>query len=136
MSITSKNGFRAFLIVSTLIGFGGLVDVIFPSLLSPELQEYFAKAEVTNYGKFLAAYSFIMSIIGLVSFIGILKFRKWARSLYVILTIVGLLFTPFYTEQISSGLSSAFSSFSSIASGIILALMYMPPVKEYSENQT
>jgi succinate-acetate transporter protein len=93
MSITSKNGFRAFLIVSTLIGFGGLVDVIFPSLLSPELQEYFAKAEITNYGKFLAAYSFIMSIIGLVSFIGILKFRKWARSLYVILTIVGLLFT-------------------------------------------
>lgn len=136
MSITSKNGFRAFLIVNTLIGFGGLVDVIFPSLLSPELQEYFAKVEVTNYGIFLAAYSFIMSIIGFVSFIGILKFRKWARSLYVILTIVGLLFTPFFTEQISSGLSSAFSSFSSITSGIILALMYMSPVKEYFENQT
>jgi hypothetical protein len=116
------------------MGFGGLVDVIFPSLLSPELQKYFANAEVTSYGKFLAVYTVIMFIIGLVSFIGVLLFRKWARILSVIITIVGILFMPFFNEQISSGLSAAFSIFSSIASGIILALMYTSPVKEYFEG--
>jgi hypothetical protein len=108
MSVTSKNGFRTLLVLSTLTGFGGLADVIFPSLLSPELREYFSKAEVTSYGKFLAAYTFLMSFLGIVAFIGVLMFRKWARTLSVILTVIGILFLPFFTEQISSGLSAAF----------------------------
>ena len=136
MNITTKNGFRAFLIFTVLISFGSLVDVFFPSLLSPELQDYFEKAEVTSNGIFLAIYSLVMTVMGIVALIGVLMYRKWGRALTVTLTILGILLLPIFDEQISSGLSAAFSSFSATAGGIILALMYLSPVKEHFERQT
>ena len=134
MNITSKYGFRLFVILSVFVGFGALVDLLFPSLLSAELQEYFNSAELTSYGGFLATTSIALPFLGLISLIGILMFRSWGRTLYVGLTIVGILFLPFFNEQISSGLSAAFSTLSTLTSGMIIILMYVAPVNEYFKN--
>jgi hypothetical protein len=134
MSITSKNGFRSLIIVSFISGFGGVLDRVFPSLLSPELQEYFNSAQVTNYGIILAAISLVLILLSLIALIGVLMFRRWGRTLYVSVTALGIALLPLFNEQISSGIAAAFSTFSTISAGMAIALMFVDPVKANFES--
>ena len=132
----TRNKFRLLVILNLIIGFGALLDLFFPALLSPEMRAHFAKAEASTYGVALAIYSLIATLLGFISVVGLLMFRRWARTLTLFLTCVSILSMPFFTEQISSGLSSAFSLLSSILSGAVIALMYVAPVSSYFSDKS
>ena len=132
MTFATKNGFRALVVTSYVIALGGFVDIAFPSLLAPELQAYFAKAELTTKGTVAAVLSTLLLIAGLVALYGLLRFRSWARTLYVALTVAGIIMlATVIDEQISSGLAATFLYVSDFLGGVVLAMMYLAPVKDY-----
>jgi hypothetical protein len=135
MTFTTRNGFRLLIVVSYLTAFGQLVDLAFPSLLAPELQEYFQQAQATPRGVLMGSASAALFIASLVVLVGVLRFRTWARSLYVVVSVLGFVLVALFDEQISSGLAAAFGALSSMISGACLALMFIEPVRGYFERQ-
>lgn len=125
-----------FVVLSTAVGFGAFVDIFIPSRLAPELHSYIQNEHNNDLIILINFIGFASLIFGIIAFIGILLFKKWSRTLYVLLAISAFLLLPFYPTVINSGLSTAFSYFYQITIGIIIALMYMKPVKDYFESET
>ncbi len=69
------------------------------------------------------------------SMIGMLFFRKWARSMAFWTTLVSFLILPFLSVTVSSGLGAALDSAASTMCGAALALAYFGPIRGRFESQ-
>jgi len=130
----SRRGFRILVIVGFLLGIAGMVDTVFPSLLPSDARALFDAAKtkpVETYWKFMATLSVVFSLAQLVAIVGVILFRRWGRHAYTILTVGGILLLPFYQVLIASGFSSMFGAASTVVAGMVITLMYLPPVREF-----
>ena len=75
---------------------------------------------------------FFSSLIVLVSAsaVGLYFFKKWARTLTVVLSIVGLFVTYFMGISITTPVETISYDISAFLSGIIIAMAYLSPLNE------
>jgi len=131
----SKNKFRIIIISSLILAvLSAGFDFLFPNEIIASVNEFIVEIE-PDYSD-LEFYT-IMGVGSLVviavifSLVGILMFKSWARHLYIASYILVL---PIYFTgglYVSSGFSQAMYDLSMILSGVIIALMYFSPVKDY-----
>ena len=125
----SKTLFRTFLTLSWGIGIiGVLVDILTVSYLPPLLLEYqisvdFAPATATD--NIFIGVGIIMSILLVVSYIGLYRFKNWGRRLFIIALLLS--YTMAFIDSttiVSSVWANEIYSISYIFVGIVIAVMF------------
>lgn len=103
-----------------------------PSLPEPlrTFLEAEAEADITGRDKSMLATVIPAIILWITSSIGLFFFWRPARTLYVITIAVGLLMTPFSGPYVNTGWAATFEEAAIIVSGVILALIYVSPLKD------
>jgi len=136
--------FRASLIASFLIGILSVASMFLTvPLLPPELQSYLENEDAilsltenlspaVLKSMLVAAIGIVLAIlIGTVTItVGLYFWRRWARSLYLITTILFLLSSIFLGPVVLSGPTEFLYGIGYMLTGFILALAYFSPVAE------
>lgn len=129
----SPTVFRLLVIASIVLGVaGGVLDLLFPDLLSPAL----AKAnESEPLPDLLEAYPWLcgtvigaLTIAYLAGIVGLLFFKRWAPPLALWCTLGDLLLAPLVGATVASGWSSTLAFLSYVSWGAALALAYHSPI--------
>jgi hypothetical protein len=131
--------FRFILIASVLTAIISVVlNIMLIDTLPHSLQAYLSSQDqnMGNINNKEAALGMLFLIVFIVLstifFIGVWNFKRWARILFVVITVFGLLAIPLIGEPlITVPLAYMFESTSAILSGMLLVLMYTAPIKYY-----
>ena len=131
----SKLNFRILVILCfTMTLFGAGFDLLFPNAIVDGVNDYIFEAEqeqdeltlITNliFGSLTVCAVFV-------SVCGLIFFKPWARHLYVVSFL--LVLPTYFTNglYVLSGVAQLIYDLSMISSGVILALVYFCPVKNY-----
>ncbi|BCW94144.1 MAG: hypothetical protein KatS3mg007_2038 [Thermoanaerobaculum sp.] len=114
-----------------------VVSLVTESLLPDPLRAY-AEAEweanLTGRDVVMLAVAILVIIAWFVSCIGLFLFWRPARILYLITITAGLLLTPLYGPYVDAGWGTMFEDAAVILSGVILALVYLSPLKGLYEK--
>jgi hypothetical protein len=78
----------------------------------------------------------LLRVLVVSSVIGLFFFRRWARPLYLVTTILATLLLPVSGPYVASGWSQMIDELGLIVSGVILALIYWSPLKELFKRPT
>ncbi|MDO8995339.1 MAG: hypothetical protein Q7U77_01810 [Sediminibacterium sp.] len=117
-----------------LIIAAGVVDWLIPSLISQTLTSALENEPVPslleNYPFISLAVLLPWLIAVLASTVGLLFFKRWARSMALYSTLIGLTLYSFFGPTLSSALASALTDASSLAWGAVLALAYYSPLSD------
>ena len=136
----SRNRFRLVLVTPLLFAiFLGLYEYIWPDPISEKAYEYILEIEPEQEGGSLiigGVIFFIALILTVVSFVGLLLFKSWARHLYALGLIFSFSFYPFMGVSVLSGFSQVLYDCSMVLTGVILALIYYSPIASYYEHDT
>lgn len=136
----SKNKFR-FLIISSLILaiLAGIYDYFWIDPISEQVADYAYDIEPEIEGTQLiviVVVGILAIVFAIISFIGLLLFKSWAKLLYLAGFVLIIPLDPFMDVTVYSGVSQIFYDLSMIASGAILALLYFSPVSEFYRKQS
>ena len=71
----------------------------------------------------------------LVSTVGLFLLRPWSRTLFVVLTVVGLGSTPCLGPYAGSGWERPFNDAAMVLNGVIIGLIYFSPLKQLFEKR-
>ncbi len=131
--------FRFILIASILTGIISIVlDIMLIDTLPRQLQNYLSSQQqnmdaVNNTeAAFELLLIIVITVLVTIFYIGIWNFKRWARILFVVLTVFLLLVTPLIGEPIITvPWAYMFSSVSTMLWGMLLVLMYTAPIKYY-----
>ena len=129
----SATAFRCLVIVSIALQLlASCIDAFFPSLIPPELSS--ATESVTLSTVFESPWfiRFLITFVALLyaANIGLLFFRRWARTLSLWGTVVSFGLLPLLGADISSGLANAIQELSSLLWGAVLAIAFFSPLRE------
>jgi hypothetical protein len=69
-------------------------------------------------------------LISLVASAGLIFFRRWGRRLFVVVSAVSVLLTPFGGLYVDVGWTVLVGSVAGIIEGMIIALMYFSPLRK------
>jgi len=133
MQITSL--FRIILIsgVITVI-VGVVVGINLADTLPILLQDYLINVDNEDITDGEATLSLIalfsLLILLLVSTIGLWKFKRWARTLYITLTVISVLFYPTLGPVVMNAWEAMFNDLALILEGILIAMMLTGPISE------
>ena len=131
--VMPSKGFLRLLVVAHIVL--GIASIVYSLPLSslPEPVRAFLRAEseaaMLGSGVILVL-SIPLIILILMSSTGLLFFWRPARILYLITIVAGLLLTPFSGPTLYAGWGKAFEEAAIMVSGIILALIYLSPLKD------
>jgi len=131
--------FRFILIASILTAIIFVVlDIMLIDTLPRQLQNYLSSQQqnmdaVNNTeAAFGVLLLIVITVLMTIFFIGIWNFKRWARILFVVITVFGLLSMPFIEEPIIHvPWAYMFAGLSSTLGGMLLVLMYTAPIKYY-----
>ena len=76
----------------------------------------------------------VFGLFTIASTIGLLFFRRWARPLYVVSLIAGLVLIALDPGAATTGVPEALASLNLVVSGIVIALMYFSPARREFED--
>ena len=134
--MTRKN-FRILLVLSWLLVIAGVMaSFITEKTLPPELQSYLERVEnapLTNSEIVLAVVDIAFIVFAVVLTVGLFRFRRWAKTLLPISYVLGLALIPGDGPYVESGWASFLFFLGSLVDGIILALVYFSPLREFFE---
>ena len=129
----SATAFRCLVVASIALqllasGIDALVPSLIPSALSSatEAIPLSPAFESPWFIRFLIAFVAVLYAAN----IGLLFFKRWARTLSLWGTVVSLGLHPLLGADISSGLATAIQEFSSLLCGAVLALAFFSPLRE------
>ncbi len=135
----SKNNFRLLIVVSLVLAVvSGLYDFIWPDPITEKVIDYAYELEPETEESDLIYYGVIAiadTVFAIVSLIGLLLFKSWARHLYLAGFILFMPLYPFMGVTVYGGFNQMFYDISMLMSGAILALMYFSPVANYFQKQ-
>ncbi len=131
--------FRFILIASILTAIISVVlNIMMIETLPYQLRNYLSSqsGNMNNISNQEAALGMLVIIVIVVLltilYIGIWNFKRWARALFVVMTVFLLLGTPLIGEPIITvPWAYMFENVSSMLSGMLLVLMYTAPIKYY-----
>ena len=135
--MTRKN-FRILLVLSWLLVIAGVVvSFATKNSLPSELQSYLERVEnapLTNGEIVLAVVDITFVVFAIVLTVGLYRFRRWAKTLLPVSYVLGLVLIPVNGPYVESGWVSILFYSGSLMDGIILALVYFSPLKEFFET--
>lgn len=105
-----------------------------------ELQNYVSQdlfnAEDVSVGKSLLMIFSAVAIFLLLptSMIGLWKFKKWARTLYVVISLVSFLFYPVIGPVVLNGWEAMFSDLAMLLEGILIGMMFIGEISHKFEQ--
>ena len=136
MTVTPQK-FRRLMIASLILALlGGAVDIAFPGLVPERVREAdaaFFDTLPTERLLALGVVALAATIGAVAAFVGLFRFRSWARPLNLVLCASVLLLWPLLCHFVSSGVALALSDLSALAWGAVTALSYVPPLDERFE---
>lgn len=130
----TRQNFRKLIILEWLLGFITIV-VYFTTenYLPPPLRDFLEQEkndEVTTLDSIILAFSFVAFITYVITYVGLYKFKPWAKTLLLPIQIVGLLTMIPHGPSISTSWVAVLNHSYSIVVGGILFLVYLSPVSE------
>ncbi|WP_158137381.1 hypothetical protein [Vibrio metschnikovii] len=133
MSITTL--FRVILISGLVTSIVGIIaGFSLSETLPPILQEYLLQAEkkeVSNFEMvFLLVASLALLVLLPVSTVGLWKFKRWARTLYIVISIVFIPLSIFVGPIVMNSWEAMFNEIAILLEGILIAMMFMGPISE------
>ena len=105
--------------------------------LPQQLQNYLEElknTELTNGDWFLFAIAFLLLIVYIVIYIGLYRFKGWAKTLLLPIHIAVLVLALFSGISIETGLVSTINYLYCLIDGGILFLVYWSPISQMFEN--
>jgi magnesium-transporting ATPase (P-type) len=134
----TKRLFRTLILTALFLSMAGaMVTSLTASLLPPEIQAYLdaASQDVPTSQVVLLVILFVVTIpLMCAAVVGLCLFWPPARGLYLWITIVSVALTPLFGPYCDYGWGQTFLAAADILEGVILALVYWSPVKDYFEN--
>ena len=128
-----KNLFRILVVLSLVLSIMSVVwDYIFPNEIVSKLMVYLFELKPVDMevGSLDIIYSVSILLLLFTALSGLLLFKNWGRIAFVLCGVVGYPIIMMSGPQVSSGFSGVLFDLSNIASGVILAMMYLSPVAE------
>ena len=125
--------FRIAVVVSLFLSaLSGLCDFIIPNETVEKLIMHLLELEPTGYEFGVLDIGFIVIVLTLllVAFVGLMLFKNWGRVAFILCGVVGLPYIVFGGPYVSSGLGSFLYDLSNIASGVVLAMMFLSPISD------
>ena len=129
--------FRFILIASILTAIISVVlDIMLIDTLPHQLQNYLSSQQqnmdaVNNTeAAFELLLIIVITVLVTIFYIGIWNFKRWARILFIVLTVFGFLSAPLISEPIIHvPWAYMFMNVSMMLGGMLLVLMYTAPIK-------
>lgn len=134
----TKGLLRTLIIAEIGIGIVSIVvSLITESMLPEPLRAFLeaeSEAEITARELVMVTAAIPLIILLLMSSIGLFFFWRPARTLYLITVVLGLAMTPFFGPYVDAGWGTTFEEVAVIISGVILALVYFSPLRDFYEK--
>ncbi|ELB3894087.1 MULTISPECIES: hypothetical protein [Morganellaceae] len=133
--MSSTSLFRFVLIAGLIFAIVGVVAGISLSDTLPTiLQDYLAQTEGEDISNGEAIF-FLLAMLAVllllpISTIGLWKFKSWARTLYVVITVAFIPFYPAIGPVVMNGWEAMFSDIALMLEGILLAMMFSGEVSQ------
>lgn len=133
----TRRNFRFLILAQWLLSISALVaSIATEKLLSPELRAYIEgvrNGSPTTPDWMLFVVTMLFVLFCIVVSVGLFQFRKWAKKLLWPNLAVGIALYPFLGPNVQTEWTAMLSYISSLADGMILALVYYSPVGEMFE---
>jgi len=131
----SVRTFRIILLLLIACMFLGGINVILSRhALPPELQTYEHSVAAADRASGRLALEGVISggviLAYIVAIIGLYRFWSFARPLFVIVIIVGLILTLSFGPRIQTRPEASFDDAVSVLEGVVIALLYWSPIRE------
>jgi hypothetical protein len=134
----NKLYFRIILVSSILIGLlAAMFDVFFPTILVSEVNDLILEREeqLSPFLNYISLGStLVVGIVMIAAYIGMFLFQNWSRYSYI---VAYLFMAPVYWLSgvfAFSGVAQFFYDISLIGSGVVLALAFTDPIRDYFKN--
>jgi hypothetical protein len=133
--------FRAVLIAGLIFAIiAGVAGFSLSDTLPPTLQDYLAQVEDEDIlgGKtiFFLIAALVMPILLPISTIGLWKFKPWARTLYVLITVAFIPFYPVLGPVVMNGWEAMFNDIALMLDGILIAMMFTGEISQRFKPST
>lgn len=133
--MSSTSLFRFVLIAGLIFTIIGIVAGISLSDTLPALlQDYLAQMENEDISSgeaiFVLLAMLAVFLLLPISTIGLWKFKSWARTLYVAITVAFIPFYPVFGPIVMNGWEAMFSDIALILEGVLLAMMFTGEVSQ------
>lgn len=125
--------FRIVVLLSLVLAvMSGTCDFIFPNEVVEKLFTYSLELKPMNIevSPIDIGLLILMLILFSAALIGLLLFKNWGRTAFILCGVVGFPVIMMNGPYIASGLSDVLYDLSNICSGVVLAMMYLPPISE------
>ena len=134
----TRQSFKRLIILQWLLGLISLV-VYFATIdyLPQPVKDYFEEiknAEPTIADWLILVVGSLLFLAYIVIYVGLYRFRKWAKKLLLPIHIVVLITLPFIGISVATGWVNAISYLSCLINGGILFLVYLPPISQMFET--
>lgn len=138
--MTSPKLFKALIALEISLALASVIShFILQSYLPQMLQSYLQSLDnvvFTLIDGLVFCFGLILILGYFVAWIGMWRFWKPARMLYLIVWIIGILSLPFSGPSVSPGLSYMFGSASTFVAGSILSLAFFSSITTRFEEQS
>jgi hypothetical protein len=135
-----KSTLRWLVVLEIILGFGGILIEKLGEFDGTFWSKDISLPANSVFGGMMTWPQFITSIvlifIGLIAYVGILRFWRPARGLYILFHILQLVTTPLFGPYCGTGWGYIFKGASFIITGIIFTIIYFTPVKEHFKKET
>ncbi|WP_217523153.1 hypothetical protein [Vibrio metschnikovii] len=130
--------FRVILISGLVTSIVGIIaGFSLSETLPPILQEYLLQAEKKEVSNFEMVFLLVASLALLallvllpVSTAGLWKFKRWARTLYIVISIVFIPLSIFVGPIVMNSWEAMFNEIAILLEGILIAMIFMGPISE------
>jgi len=131
----TKNQFRSLVVFTFLLTILSIVyDFFYADAITEKLFVYqdILEPDWSDTKLYLLAGTISITVLAaLAGFVGLLVFGNLARHLFLFACVLFLVITPFIGPYIASGVNQTLHDVVNLLSGLILALVYFSPVRNY-----
>lgn len=133
--IPTKRHVQGLVLLQAALGAVLIVLAFIDTRWMPEtLQQYHAesaKQEMTPSELVMSLIALPLLPMNIISLMQIYKFHRYGRKLYLISLLGMLVIVPFLGPDVETGFSAALGGFWMWVSGIMAALIHVPPLSQY-----
>src|SRR5687767_3252488 len=131
--VSTKRLFRNLVLLDVFLGIIALVMVTMEPPFLPEPLQAYLKAHQAEFDKspnfLLGIITFLLLALMIISTVGLYKFWRPARNLYLFSITGAYIIGPFFGPVVTSGISGTLSGLGNALSGILITMAFMSPLK-------